>query len=110
MACSVLIYWHVWICCLFIFQEAGIDVRLCDVGEQIQEVMESYEVELDGKVYQGKEQMCVCTTVVHKYPLTLEVLSDSSEINLFGNLYQKKEKKINIFPVAWKAFHIWAIL
>lgn len=30
---------------------AGIDVRLCDVGAAIQEVMESYEVELDGKVY-----------------------------------------------------------
>mmetsp|Transcript_13449 Transcript_13449/g.16232 ORF Transcript_13449/g.16232 Transcript_13449/m.16232 type:complete len:338 (-) Transcript_13449:66-1079(-) len=27
---------------------AGIDVRLCDIGESIQEVMESYEVELDG--------------------------------------------------------------
>lgn len=34
-------------------QCAGIDVRLCDVGEAIQEVMESYEVELDGKTYQG---------------------------------------------------------
>ncbi|XP_053506337.1 methionine aminopeptidase 2 isoform X3 [Ictalurus furcatus] len=33
---------------------AGIDVRLCDVGESIQEVMESYEVELDGKTYQVK--------------------------------------------------------
>ena len=33
---------------------AGIDVRLCDVGESIQEVMESYEVELDGKVYPVK--------------------------------------------------------
>jgi len=33
---------------------AGIDVRLCDVGAAIQEVMESYEVELDGKVYQVK--------------------------------------------------------
>jgi len=33
---------------------AGIDVRLCDVGEQIQEVMESYEVELDGKTYPVK--------------------------------------------------------
>lgn len=33
---------------------AGIDVRLCDVGEVIQEVMESYEVELDGKTYQIK--------------------------------------------------------
>ncbi|XP_067937983.1 methionine aminopeptidase 2-like isoform X2 [Watersipora subatra] len=33
---------------------AGIDVRLCDVGEAIQEVMESYEVELDGKTYPVK--------------------------------------------------------
>lgn len=37
----------------FCFQCAGIDVRLCDVGEAIQEVMESYEVEIDGKTYQG---------------------------------------------------------
>lgn len=35
-------------------REAGIDVRLCDIGEAIQEVMESYEVEIDGKTYQVK--------------------------------------------------------
>ncbi|CAM9341998.1 unnamed protein product [Choristocarpus tenellus] len=33
---------------------AGIDVPLNEVGEAIQEVMESYEVELDGKVYPVK--------------------------------------------------------
>ena len=33
-------------------KEAGIDVRLCDIGAAIQEVMESYEVELDGKMHQ----------------------------------------------------------
>ncbi|KAJ2938241.1 hypothetical protein O0L34_g17583 [Tuta absoluta] len=33
---------------------AGIDVRLCDVGAAVQEVMESHEVELDGTVYQVK--------------------------------------------------------
>ena len=32
-------------------QASGIDVRLCDVGAEIQEVMESYEVELDGATY-----------------------------------------------------------
>jgi len=32
-------------------QTAGIDVRLCDIGEAIQEVMESHELELDGKLY-----------------------------------------------------------
>ena len=35
-------------------REAGIDVRLCDVGAAIQEVMESHEIELDGKTYQIK--------------------------------------------------------
>lgn len=35
-------------------REAGIDVRLCDIGAAIQEVMESYEVELGGKTYQVK--------------------------------------------------------
>ena len=30
---------------------AGIDVQLCEVGEQIQEVMESHEIEINGKVY-----------------------------------------------------------
>ena len=53
------------LCCSYIVrvcvtQEAGIDVRLCDVGEAIQETMESYEVELDGKTYQGLLCRCLC--------------------------------------------------
>ena len=35
-------------------KNAGIDARLCDIGAAIQEVMESNEIELDGKVYQVK--------------------------------------------------------
>ncbi|KAF9986901.1 Methionine aminopeptidase 2 [Modicella reniformis] len=35
-------------------REAGIDVRLGDIGAAIQEVMESYEVEIGGKTYQVK--------------------------------------------------------
>jgi methionyl aminopeptidase len=35
-------------------REAGIDVRLCDIGAAIQEVMESYEIDLEGKTYQVK--------------------------------------------------------
>ncbi|GAQ79768.1 methionine aminopeptidase 2 [Klebsormidium nitens] len=35
-------------------KESGIDVRLCDVGAAIQEVMESYEVEIGGKTFQVK--------------------------------------------------------
>ena len=30
---------------------AGIDVQLCEIGEAIQEVMESHEVEINGKIY-----------------------------------------------------------
>jgi methionyl aminopeptidase len=33
---------------------AGIDQRLCDIGAAIQEVMESYEIELDNKIYPVK--------------------------------------------------------
>ena len=35
-------------------QTAGIDVRLCDIGEAVQETMESYEVEIEGKTYPVK--------------------------------------------------------
>jgi len=35
-------------------KNAGIDARLNEIGEVIQETMESYEVELDGKTYQVK--------------------------------------------------------
>ncbi|WAQ81355.1 hypothetical protein PtA15_1A695 [Puccinia triticina] len=35
-------------------REAGIDARLCDIGASIQETMEAYEVEVDGKVHKVK--------------------------------------------------------
>ncbi|KAJ9102644.1 hypothetical protein QFC19_004753 [Naganishia cerealis] len=35
-------------------REAGIDVRLCEIGDAVQEVMESYEVEVGGKTYPVK--------------------------------------------------------
>jgi methionyl aminopeptidase len=34
-------------------QEAGIDARLGEIAGAIQETMESYEVEVGGKVYPG---------------------------------------------------------
>jgi methionyl aminopeptidase len=39
---------------LFPCRVAGIDVRLCDVGEAIQEVMESYEVTINGTTHPVK--------------------------------------------------------
>jgi hypothetical protein len=57
------------------FQEAGIDVRLCDVGAAIQEVMESYEVEIDGKVFQG-----ACIFIIFFLNSALIELRDSMKI------------------------------
>lgn len=34
-------------------QESGVDARLGEIGGVIQETMESYEVEVNGKVYPG---------------------------------------------------------
>jgi len=42
-------------------QMAGPDVALCDVGAAIQEVMESGEIELDGKVYQSVFPLLIAT-------------------------------------------------
>ncbi|KAJ0805719.1 putative non-specific protein-tyrosine kinase RLK-Pelle-RLCK-XV family [Helianthus annuus] len=39
--------------------EAGIDVRLCDIGAAIQEVMESYEIEINRKVFQAEMEFAV---------------------------------------------------
>ncbi|QLQ79089.1 hypothetical protein HG537_0B04370 [Torulaspora globosa] len=41
-------------------RESGIDVRLTDIGEAIQEVMESYEVEINGKMYAVKPCRNLC--------------------------------------------------
>ena len=35
-------------------KHSGVDALLCDIGAAVQETMESYEVELDGKTYQVK--------------------------------------------------------
>ncbi|KAI8997281.1 peptidase M24, structural domain-containing protein [Pilobolus umbonatus] len=35
-------------------KEAGIDVRLCDIGAAVHEVYDSYEIEIDGKTYDVK--------------------------------------------------------
>lgn len=46
-------------------KEAGIDSRLGDVGAAIQEVMESYEVELDGRSHQVNEFMDTLCSLVN---------------------------------------------
>lgn len=48
---------------------AGIDVRLCDVGEAIQEVMESYEVEIGNKTFPVKCIQNLCGHSMERYKI-----------------------------------------
>ena len=48
-------------------KEAGIDVRLTDIGEAIQETMESYEVEIKGKTYPVKCIRNLCGHSIERY-------------------------------------------
>ncbi|EAS02321.2 type II methionine aminopeptidase (macronuclear) [Tetrahymena thermophila SB210] len=48
-------------------KEAGIDVRIPDIGAAIQEVMESYEVEIDGKIYPVKPIRNLCGHSIEYY-------------------------------------------
>jgi len=53
-------------------REAGIDVRMGDIGAAIQEVMESYEVEIGGKTYPGTTETA---TVFMDVPFFATVLT-----------------------------------
>jgi len=48
-------------------REAGIDARLNEIGEAIQETMESYECEIDGKVYPVKPIRNLCGHSIGPY-------------------------------------------
>jgi len=48
-------------------REAGIDVRICDISEVIQEVMESHEVEINKKVYHVKAVRNLCGHNIESY-------------------------------------------
>lgn len=48
---------------------AGIDVQLCEVGEAIQEVMESYEVEINGTTHQVKSIRNLCGHSIGPYQI-----------------------------------------
>ena len=48
-------------------KEAGIDVRLNELGEAIQETMESYECEIDGKTYPVKAIRNLCGHSIEPY-------------------------------------------
>ena len=48
-------------------KQAGIDVRLCDIGEAIQEVMESHEVTIGNKTHTVKAVQNLCGHSIAPY-------------------------------------------
>ena len=50
-------------------QHAGIDARLNEIGEAIQEVIESYEVEIDQKTYKVKAIKNLCGHSMQRYKI-----------------------------------------
>lgn len=50
-------------------KQSGIDVRLTDIGEAIQEVMESYEVDINGKTFQVKPCRNLCGHNIAPYTI-----------------------------------------
>ncbi|XP_002960667.2 methionine aminopeptidase 2B [Selaginella moellendorffii] len=69
-------------------RETGIDVRLCDVGAAIQEVMESYEVEINGKTFQVKSIRNLNGHSIEQY----QIHAAKSVLNVKGGEQTKMEE------------------
>jgi methionyl aminopeptidase len=82
------------------FQEAGIDARLCDVGAAIQDVMESYEVEINGKVFEG-----ACSFILLFVILRYWKYSDSMTIQIACFVAVKSVRNLNGHSIAPYQIH-----
>ena len=68
-------------------KEAGIDVRICDIGAAIEETMTSYEVELDGKTYTGMRiSLCYLSNTDFNPSLSLSPTNQKSKWTLYRAL------------------------
>ncbi|KAJ1913316.1 Methionine aminopeptidase 2 [Mycoemilia scoparia] len=75
-------------------REAGIDVRLTDIGEAVQEVMESYELELDGKTRQVKCIRNLCGHNIGSY-----VIHGGKSVPIVKNGDQTKMEEGEVFAI-----------
>ncbi|KAJ2850335.1 Methionine aminopeptidase 2 [Coemansia brasiliensis] len=75
-------------------REAGIDVRLGDVGAAIQEVMESYEIELDGKTIPIKPIRNLCGHNIGPY-----VIHSGKSVPIVANNDQTRMEEGELFAI-----------
>ncbi|KAI9466469.1 Methionine aminopeptidase 2 [Coemansia sp. RSA 989] len=75
-------------------REAGIDVRLGDIGAAIQEVMESYEIELDGKTIPIKPIRNLCGHNIGPY-----VIHSGKSVPIVANNDQTRMEEGELFAI-----------
>ncbi|KAJ2820823.1 Methionine aminopeptidase 2 [Coemansia sp. 'formosensis'] len=75
-------------------REAGIDVRLGDIGAAIQEVMESYEIELDGKVLPIKPIRNLCGHNIGPY-----LIHSGKSVPIVANRDQTRMEEGELFAI-----------
>lgn len=75
-------------------QAAGIDVRICDVSAEIQEAMESYEVEIRGKTYPVRAVRNICAHDIKRYRI-----HGGKSIPFIRNNDQTKMEEGEIFAI-----------
>lgn len=78
-------------------REAGIDVRMCDIGDAVQEVMESYEVEVNGKNYGGQ---CSMHTQISRLTFFSQVHCQPNG-SLYWSLYYTRGQVRSHRQAAW---------
>ncbi|RMJ26018.1 hypothetical protein PHISP_03100 [Aspergillus sp. HF37] len=75
-------------------REAGIDVRVCDVGSAIQEAMESYEVELNGTMHPVK-----CIRNLNGHNIDQHVIHGGKSVPIVKGGDQTKMEEGEVFAI-----------
>lgn len=77
-----------------VVQEAGIDVRVGDIGAAIQETMESYEVELNGKMHPVK-----CIRNLNGHNIDQHIIHGGKSVPIVKGGDQTKMEEGEVFAI-----------
>lgn len=75
-------------------QEAGIDVRMCDVGAAVQETMESYEVEINGTMHPVK-----CIRNLNGHNIDQHIIHGGKSVPIVKGGDQTKMEEGEVFAI-----------
>lgn len=75
-------------------REAGIDVRVCDIGAAVQEAMESYEVELNGTMHPVK-----CIRNLNGHNIDQHIIHGGKSVPIVKSSDQTKMEEGEVFAI-----------